>query len=94
MQSRFVEHEAEAMVERLAGVLQYAVAAGQRPSVRLEEELAMLRDYLSIEQARYGPKLRARVEVGPELYDQPLPPMLLDLLDVQPCPFRSLHNQC
>jgi LytS/YehU family sensor histidine kinase len=71
---------AESMVERLAGVLQYAVSAGQKSSVKLKEELDVLRDYLSIEQARYGPRLKSSFDVAPELLDQPLPPMLLQPL--------------
>ena len=71
---------AESTVERLAGVLQYAIAAGRRGSVKLSEELDVVRDYLDVEQARFGPRIRSRIEVSPELYDVPIPPMLLQPL--------------
>jgi hypothetical protein len=71
---------AESMVERLSGVLQYAIQAGQKSSVTLKEELDVLDDYLTIERARFGPRLRSRIDVAAELYGQPLPPMLLQPL--------------
>ena len=71
---------AEATIERLAGVLQYAISAGKNPSVRLGDELDAVRDYLGIEQARFGDRLRSCIEVSPELYEHPIPPMLLQPL--------------
>jgi LytS/YehU family sensor histidine kinase len=71
---------AESMLERLAAVLQYAIAAGSTSSVKLKDELDVLNDYLAIEQARFGPKLRTRIEIPPELYQQPLPPLILQPL--------------
>jgi signal transduction histidine kinase len=71
---------AEATVERLAGVLSYSIASGARGSVRLGEELSAVRDYLDIEQARFGERLRARIDVDDALADHLLPPMLLQPL--------------
>ena len=71
---------AEATIERLAGVLQYAITSGKSPSVRLGDELDAVRDYLGIEQARFGARLRSSIEVSPELYEHPVPPMLLQPL--------------
>ncbi len=71
---------AEATIERLSGVLQYAISAGQRGSVRLGDELDAVRDYLGIEQARFGARLRSTIEVSPELLETVLPPMLLQPL--------------
>jgi signal transduction histidine kinase len=71
---------AEATVERLAGVLSYSIASGARGSVKLGEELSAVRDYLDIEQARFGERLRARIEVDDALDEHLLPPMLLQPL--------------
>jgi signal transduction histidine kinase len=71
---------AEATIERLAGVLQYAITSGKSSSVRLGDELDAVRDYLGIEQARFGARLRTSIDVSPELYEHPLPPMLLQPL--------------
>ena len=71
---------AEATLERLAGVLQYSIASGMAQTVSLGEELATVRDYLGIQQARFGPRLRSSIDVSPELEKQTLPPMLLQPL--------------
>jgi hypothetical protein len=71
---------AEATLERLAGVLQYSIASGMAQTVSLGEELATVRDYLGIQQARFGPRLRSSIDVSPELERQTLPPMLLQPL--------------
>ena len=72
---------AEATIERLAGVLQYAIKSGQHDKVRLGDELDAVRDYLGIEQARFGARLRSTIAVSPELLEYLLPPMLLQPLD-------------
>jgi sensor histidine kinase YesM len=71
---------AEATLERLAGVLQYSIASGSRSSVTLGEELGAVRDYLEIEQARFGPRLRSAIDVDRELEQTSIPPMLLQPL--------------
>jgi hypothetical protein len=71
---------AESTVERLAGVLQYAIACGTRGEVTLGEELDAVRDYLDIERARFGPGLLSTIDVSPELNARVLPPMLLQPL--------------
>jgi LytS/YehU family sensor histidine kinase len=49
-------------------------------TVALGEELATVRDYLGIEQARFGVRLRSSIDVSPELQQQTIPPMLLQPL--------------
>ena len=71
---------AEATIERLSGVLQDAITSGQSGSVRLGDELDAVRDYLSIEQARFGARLRSSIDVSAELLETVLPPMLLQPL--------------
>jgi signal transduction histidine kinase len=71
---------AEATLERLAGVLQYSISSGMVQTVPLGEELATVRDYLGIERARFGSRLRSSIDVSLELQEQAIPPMLLQPL--------------
>ncbi len=71
---------AEETVERLASVLQYSIASSSRGRVKLGEELAAVRDYLDIEHARFGERLRSSIEVDRGLEDYAIPPMLLQPL--------------
>ncbi len=71
---------AESTVERLASVLQYSIASGARGTVTLAEELAAVRDYLEIEQARFGPRLRSHIDVEDRLAAAAIPPMMLQPL--------------
>jgi len=67
---------AEATVERLATMFRYALAGSERGEVRLEEELAFVDDYLAIEQARFGERLRVTQEIAPEVLDLPVPGLI------------------
>ena len=71
---------AEATVERLASVLQYAIASSGRGRVTVAEELAVVRDYLAIEQARFGERLRSTIEIDARIEAQSIPPMLVQPL--------------
>ncbi|MDX1418912.1 MAG: histidine kinase [Rubricoccaceae bacterium] len=49
--------EAEATVQQLAGLFRYVLQAGSRLFVPLGEELRLVRQYLAVEQARFGDAL-------------------------------------
>ena len=49
--------QAPVVVERLAGLLDFVVRHGQAPTVSLAQEVALLRNYLALEQLRYGSRL-------------------------------------
>ncbi|HLT48375.1 MAG TPA: histidine kinase, partial [Rubricoccaceae bacterium] len=49
--------EAEATVQQLAGLFRHVLQTGSRTFVPLGEELRLVRQYLAIEQARFGDKL-------------------------------------
>ena len=49
--------QAPVVVERLAGLLDFVVQHGNAPLVTLPQEVALLRNYLALEQLRYGPRL-------------------------------------
>ena len=51
---------AEELVGRLASLLRFSLNAQHSGLVPLSQELKVVRDYLEIEAARYGPRLRSR----------------------------------
>ncbi len=71
---------AESTLERLAAVLQYSIASGSRETVTLEEELSVIRDYLEIERARFGERLRSEIDVDREIEGSAILPMMLQPL--------------
>ena len=54
---------AETMVGNLASLLRFSLNAAQASLVPLSQELKVVRDYLEIEQARFGPRLRYAIDV-------------------------------
>jgi signal transduction histidine kinase len=73
--------QAEVVVERLADMFRYVLASTERGMVPLEKELAFVDDYLAIERARYGKRLRVAREVDPKaLLDMPMPSLILQPL--------------
>jgi len=72
--------KAEATIERLAEMFRYVLTGSERGLVSLEEELSFLDDYLEIEQARFGERLRVTHEVAPETLDVLIPSLILQPL--------------
>jgi sensor histidine kinase YesM len=72
--------QAEATVERLAEMFRYVLAGSERRLVPLEEELSFVDDYLAIEQARFGERLRVTREVATEALNVPVPSLILQPL--------------
>lgn len=71
---------AERTVERLAALLRYSLDTGRRPLVPLGQELRVVRDYLEIEQTRFGDRLRFVIDAPAELGDLDVPPMAVQTL--------------
>ncbi len=71
---------AEETLERLADLLRYALQGSKKREVPLGQELSMLQDYLEIQRARFGDRLRYTLEVPEALHALMLPPMLLQPL--------------
>jgi LytS/YehU family sensor histidine kinase len=68
---------AEQLVEQLAALLRFSLDAGERHTVALGTELAIVRAYLGIEQARLGDRLRCAVDVADGLHTCEVPPLAL-----------------
>lgn len=71
---------AEELLERFAGLFRYAFRKGGERVVPLEEEIAFIRDYLEIEQARFGERLHCEVTLDRDVASQPVPPLILQPL--------------
>lgn len=58
---------AERLVEQMAALLRFSLDANQAGLVPLEAELKVVADYLDIERARFGDRLRYRIDVAADL---------------------------
>lgn len=71
---------AERLLERFAGLFRYAFRRGREREVSLEEEMTFIRDYLEIEKARFGDRLRFTVGFEETIGGRALPPLILQPL--------------
>ena len=71
---------AERMVERMAALLRFSLDAHQGGLVTLERELKIVRDFLEIEQARLGRRLRFHLDANAELMELTVPPLSIQTL--------------
>jgi sensor histidine kinase YesM len=71
---------AETLVGKLAAVLRLSLDSNQARLGSLERELKIVGDYLEIEQARYGERLRFRIDVPPGLRPVQVPALSLQTL--------------
>ena len=71
---------AEALLEKVAALLRFALDAGKSRLIPLEDELRIVRDYLDIESARLGDRLRSNIDVEPAALGWKVPPFALQTL--------------
>jgi sensor histidine kinase YesM len=71
---------AEELLEKLATLLRFSLDAGRAGLIPLGDELRIVRDYLDIEAARLGERLRTSIEVAPDVEDWLVPPFSLQTL--------------
>lgn len=71
---------AERLMERMAALLRFSLDAHARGLVPLAQEMKIVRDYLEIEQARLGSRLRYQVETPDGAGDLRLPPLAVQTL--------------
>jgi signal transduction histidine kinase len=78
---------AERVIARLSELLRQALDSTADDEVPLTRELALVRAYLEIEEARFEDKLRVRWRHSDELDDARIPPLIL-----QPLVENALHH--
>lgn len=71
---------AERLVEQMAALLRFSLDANHAGLVPLAAELKVVADYLEIERARFGDRLRYRIDVGPDLEATRIPPLAVQTL--------------
>lgn len=71
---------AERMIERLAALLRFSLDSNHRSTIPLEQELKIAVDYLEIERARFGERLRYLIDVSEELKTVRVPPFIIQTL--------------
>lgn len=69
---------AERLIERMAALLRFSLEANQGGVIELEQEMQIVRDYLEIEQARLGQRLRFTLDTCPE--SAHIPPLAVQTL--------------
>ena len=72
--------QAEKLVERLAALLRFSLDSNPQRTVPLEREMKITRDYLEIERARFGERLRYVIDVPPSLALAEVPPLAVQTL--------------
>lgn len=71
---------ADGMLVALSALLRRSLAQTPGEAVRVEEELALLRQYLVIEQLRFGDRLSVRIAADADCRDARVPPLMLQPL--------------
>jgi hypothetical protein len=71
---------AERLVEQMAALLRFSLDATQSGLVPLASELKIVADYLDIERARFGDRLRYQIDVPADLNESRIPPLSLQTL--------------
>ncbi|MGB6943405.1 MAG: histidine kinase [Bryobacteraceae bacterium] len=71
---------AERLVEQMAALLRFSLDANQSGLVPLASELKIVGDYLEIERARFGDRLRYQIDVPADLNESQIPPLSLQTL--------------
>src|SRR5260221_86349 len=68
------------VIEQLSDVLRSTLARAQAAEVRLDDELALVRQYLAVEQARFSDRLRPSLDVDPATLSAAVPRFALQHL--------------
>lgn len=68
------------LIAELSDLFRYQLKAAKSDLVPLREELEFVKSYLDLEKARFGNRLKVCIDVPVELYEEPVPPMILQPL--------------
>ena len=70
----------ERMILNLSEIYRKVLTWPESARVRLEEELALVRQYLEIEKIRMGPRMEFSIELSDEASRAEIPPLILEIL--------------
>jgi two-component system, LytTR family, sensor kinase len=68
---------ADEMLERLSSLLRITLDQGDAQKIRLQEEIEIVQLYVSIQQLRYGDRVKNVFQIAPEAWDFLVPTMIL-----------------
>lgn len=71
---------AERLVERMSALLRFSLDSHEGGLVPLEQEMKIVGDYLDLEQARFGERLRYAVDVSARAAESKVPPLSVQTL--------------
>ncbi len=69
--------DAPVLLDKLAAIINYMMHDCEAPYVSLEKELAMLENYLRLQEIRYGERLRLETQIPGSFGDELVTPLLL-----------------
>ncbi len=72
--------KADAMIERLSDFFRQTLEQGDQQTVTLRQELALIEQYLAIEQVRFGERLTIDYDIDAAALNQEIPVLLLQPL--------------
>jgi two-component system, LytTR family, sensor histidine kinase AlgZ len=84
---------AERMVERMASILRFTLDSEQGGLVTFSQEMKIVRDYLEIEQARLGGRLRWGLETHGDVENVKIPPLSIQTLVENSIKFAVAPNR-
>ena len=65
------------MVEKLSRLLRYIIHECDQPTVPIEKELKMIRDYMGLEKVRYGEQMDMQIDIRGNYSGKMIAPLLL-----------------
>ncbi len=74
------EEHSRRLIAQLADVFRFAMNVTDKETVSLRDELQFIKNFLALEQQRFGDRLAVYYDVDERLYNFNLPPMLLQPL--------------
>jgi two-component system LytT family sensor kinase len=67
-------------VESISEIMRYMLQSRDKEAVLLRDELKIARDYVFIQQSRFGDKLKVEFDVAEKFYHYAIPPLALQML--------------
>jgi sensor histidine kinase YesM len=67
-------------VESISEIMRYMVQSRDKDAVLLRDELKIARDYIFIQQSRFGDKLKVEFDIPERFYHYAIPPLALQML--------------
>jgi sensor histidine kinase YesM len=77
----------ESAILSLSGLFRYILASGDRATVSLDEELAIVRSYLDLEKIRFGDRLNYSINISSDISE-----VFIPALSIQPIVENSIKH--